>query len=267
MIPIRNDIDPYFNSFIDRSIQGLMGIVQLPVSRDENNKTIEWVSPTQCIIVRDSFIRQIFSQDLLLSHFNNYYLDEQFINECDESILIKLGCRRLDFSNILRLIRTLYTQNEQEHSTKTTSIEQSEFFSCWILTIVKTVILVAQWFLCIDYSLQQEREKPGFNIDHDDQNEITTIDQLKQMKIIPLREQTRLVSIDEFNERTILFPLDKSSQFDKHLKLVLEDLPTIDERLLEYIENKYPRRLESIKHLLKDLGKLSTTFFDLVFAS
>ena len=128
MIPTRNEIDPYFNSFIDRSIQGLMGIIELPIIRnDENNQMIEWVSPTQCVIVRDSFIRQIFSQELLLSHFNSYYLNEQFINECDESILIKLGCRRLDFSTILRLIRTLYTQNEQEHTTKTTSIEQSNF--------------------------------------------------------------------------------------------------------------------------------------------
>lgn len=83
---------------------------------------------------------------------------------------------------------------------------------------------------------------------------MTTIDQLKQMKIIPLKDQIRLVSIEEFNQRTILFPLDKSSRFDKHLQIVLEDHPTIDERLIEYIEKKYPRRLESIKNLLKDLG-------------
>jgi hypothetical protein len=114
--------------------------------------------------------------------------------------------------------------------------------------------LVAQWFLCIDYSLQQEREKPEFNIDHDDGTGMTTMAELKQMKIIPLRQQSRLVSIEEFHERAILFPLDKSIPYAKHLKLVLEDVPTIDERLLEYIENKYPRRLESIKRLLKDLG-------------
>ena len=69
-----------------------------------------------------------------------------------------------------------------------------------------------------------------------------------------MKDQTRLVSIDEFHQRAILFPLDKSATFEKHLKLVLEDLPTIDEKLLEYIEKKYPRRLESIKRLLKDLG-------------
>ncbi|CAF3529276.1 unnamed protein product, partial [Rotaria sp. Silwood2] len=54
-------------------------------------------------------------------------------------------------------------------------------------------------------------------------------------------------------ERAIFFPFDKSIPYAKHLKIVLEDLPTIDERLLDYIEKKYPRRLESIKRLLKDL--------------
>ena len=123
LIPTHNELDPYFNTFIDKSIQLLMGIIQLPVTQ---NQQIEWVSPTRCVIVRDAFIRQIFPEGLLLSHFNSYYLDEQIVNECDETILIKLGCYRLDFSAILRLIRTLYTQNEQEHSTNTTSIEQSK---------------------------------------------------------------------------------------------------------------------------------------------
>jgi hypothetical protein len=123
LIPTHNELDPYFNTFIDKSVQVLMGIIQLPITHDQR---IEWVSPTRCVIVRDAFIRQIFPKDLLLSHFNSYYLDEQIVNECDETILIKLGCYRLDFSAILRLIRTLYTQTEQEHSTSTTSIEQSK---------------------------------------------------------------------------------------------------------------------------------------------
>ena len=122
LIPTRNELDSYFNTFIDKIVQLLMGIIQLPITQ---NQRIEWVSPTRCVIVRDAFIRQIFPEDLLLSHFNSYYLDEQIVNECDETILIKLGCYRLDFSAILRLIRTLYTQNEQQHSTSTTSIEQS----------------------------------------------------------------------------------------------------------------------------------------------
>lgn len=115
-------------------------------------------------------------------------------------------------------------------------------------------ILVAQWIVCIDYSLQQERDQPGLNFDDHDHHEITTMDQLKQMKIFPLKNQIQLVSIEEFQQRAILFPLDKSTQYSKHLKIVLEDLPTLDERLLEYIEKKHPQRLESVKRLLKDLG-------------
>ncbi|CAM4909922.1 unnamed protein product [Rotaria socialis] len=237
LIPMRNEIDPYFNTFVDKSIQCLMGIIRLPVFCHDDEATIDWVLPSQCVLVRDPFIRKIFSQSLLLSHFNSYYLHDEFLKESDEQILIKLGCRRLDFADILKLIRTLYKQNDQIHSTKTTSIEQ-----------------IAQWLLCIDYSLQQQRERPGFNNDQDDDTEQTTIAELKQLKIIPLRQQSQLVSIDEFENRTILFPPDKTIKYAKHLKIVLDDLPTIDDRLLYYIEDKYPRRLDSIKALLTTLG-------------
>ncbi|CAF4928220.1 unnamed protein product, partial [Rotaria sp. Silwood2] len=77
-----NNIDPYFNSFIDKSIQGLMGSIQLPIVIDEINQIIQWISPTQCVFVQDSFIKEIFTSDLLLSHFKNYYLNEQFVREC-----------------------------------------------------------------------------------------------------------------------------------------------------------------------------------------
>lgn len=117
------------------------------------------------------------------------------------------------------------------------------------------MLLVAQWFLCIDYSLQQEREKPGFNLDDDDGAQVTSMTELRKMKIIPLRDQKRLVSIDEFDQRAILFPLDKKVAYAKHLRIVLEDTPIIDERLLNYIENQYPRRFESVKRLLKELGR------------
>jgi hypothetical protein len=79
--------------------------------------------------------------------------------------------------------------------------------------------------------------------------------ELKKMKIIPLKDQTRLVSIEEFDQQTILFPLDKKKSYSKYLRLVLEDTPIIDERLLDYIEEKYPRRSDSIKRLLRNLGQ------------
>ncbi len=127
-IPIRNELDPYFNTFVDKSMKLLMGLVKLPVSREDENRQmhIEWVQTSQCVLVKDSFIRKILPQELLLSHFNKYYVPEQLASECNERTLIKLGCAPLQFSSIIRLIKELYKRHEQEHSTKTSSIEQSE---------------------------------------------------------------------------------------------------------------------------------------------
>ena len=103
--------------------------------------------------------------------------------------------------------------------------------------------------------MQQEREQRGFSTDSDDPEEKTTIQQLKQMKIIPLKNQEQLVSIEQIQEGTILFPLEKTIQYQKYLRLVYDDLPTLDGSLIDLIEKKYPHRLESIKALLKEMGK------------
>jgi hypothetical protein len=128
LIPSRIEVNPYFNRFVDKSIASLMGIIKLPISRqDEKQETIiDWVSPSQCVIVRDSFIRKILPQDLLLSHFNSYYVHEQIILECDEQILLQLGCRQLDFSDITKLIELSYKQVDQQRPKTTSTIEQSK---------------------------------------------------------------------------------------------------------------------------------------------
>jgi hypothetical protein len=61
--------------------------------------------------------------------------------------------------------------------------------------------------------------------------------------------------MDEYNDQVILFPLSKTIPYNKPFKIVLDDLPRLDGRLLEYIEDKFPRRYESIECLLKKLGE------------
>jgi hypothetical protein len=94
-----------------------------------------------------------------------------------------------------------------------------------------------------------------FDNDHDDKEEKETIAKLKQMKIIPIKQRACLVSVNEFDKYAISFPLDKAIRYSKHLKLVLDDVPTLDEQLLNFIEDKHPRRVDSIKRLLQKLGK------------
>ncbi|CAF4060287.1 unnamed protein product [Rotaria magnacalcarata] len=126
--PLQNESKPFFNKFVDKSIQLLRGIIKLPISQqNESGQTvIDWISPSQCVIVQDQFIRKILSQDLLLSHFNSYYVHEELVHECDEQVLLKLGCRQLDFSDITRLIEISYQKNEQQHLKTPAAIEQSE---------------------------------------------------------------------------------------------------------------------------------------------
>ena len=128
LIPTRNELDPYFNAFVEKSMKLLMGIIKLPVSREDKNGQmhIEWAPASQCVLVKDPLIRKILRQELLLSHLNQYYVPTQLASECNERILTKLGCATLQFSSIIGIIKELYRSDKQEHSTKTSSIEQSE---------------------------------------------------------------------------------------------------------------------------------------------
>lgn len=131
LIPNRNELDRYFNSFVDKSMKILTGMIQFPVIIEDElgEKQTEFISPSQCIFVKDPFIRQILPQGLLISHLNKYYVPEQIVNECHERTLIKLGCAPLQFSSIIRLIKQLYKQYEQQPSIKTSPIEQSNSFT------------------------------------------------------------------------------------------------------------------------------------------
>jgi len=94
-----------------------------------------------------------------------------------------------------------------------------------------------------------------FNHTHHDKEEKETISKLQHMKIIPLKGQSRLVSVNDFEKHGISFPLDKSTAFSKYFRIVLDDIPTLDEQLLNFIDDKYPRRIDSIRKLLRKLGK------------
>ncbi|CAF4753864.1 unnamed protein product [Rotaria socialis] len=241
LIPTRNELDPYFNSFVDKSMKILMGIIKLPVAQDDGNGQVhtEWVQASQCVLVKDQFIRKILPQELLLSHFNLYYVPEQLASECSERTLIRLGCASLQFSSIIRLIKELYKQDEQTHSTKTSSIEQ-----------------IAKWLLCINYIIEQQQQENGQLRDsgtHTEEIEASKLRELKQLKIFPLSGHSQLVSMDEYKDQVILFPLPKTAQYKKPFKIILNDLPRLDERLIEYIEDKFARRYDSIVCLLKKL--------------
>jgi hypothetical protein len=128
-IPSRRELDPYFHVFHNQSIQLLSDIMKLPVMiTDSNNKqSISWVSPSQCIIIRDTFIRKILSQDLLLTHINCYYVHDELVDECDHELLFALGCRPLNSSNVAQLLEASYKSDERQISKTQAIIDDSKF--------------------------------------------------------------------------------------------------------------------------------------------
>ena len=99
--------------------------------------------------------------------------------------------------------------------------------------------------MCLNYSLEQMK--------YLDNNDDDTV-QLKELKMIPIENQTELVST---NQMTIFFPNITQKTFididQKFIKL-LNDLPTVKIELFDFIEQNYIDRLEEIKELLKKFG-------------
>lgn len=106
----------------------------------------------------------------------------------------------------------------------------------------------------MDYSLQQQREQlVSDTLQKKKMDE--TIVKLKKMKIIPLKSQSYFTSIEEYEKNTIYLPWEKSKKYAKDLRLILEDVPVIDEQFLSYIEEQHPKRFDSIRKLILRLGK------------
>ena len=135
LLPSRHEVDPYFQTFINKGFQLLTGILKFPVinpkSTDDSEKII-WVSPSQCTLVRDQFIRTILSEDLLLTHFNSYYLHQEIINDCDEKLLLALGCRLLDISDVTKLMELFYQSDNHEYPKTESTIKEGNFVFCKI---------------------------------------------------------------------------------------------------------------------------------------
>ncbi|CAF2724923.1 unnamed protein product [Rotaria sp. Silwood2] len=105
-LPASYEIDPYFQLFVNRSFELLAGVVELPVinMRLNGNKEIIWVPPPQ----------------------NSYYLHDEVVDECNEKLLVALGCRILNVADILQLIESSYRSVDQEYPKNEATIKQGE---------------------------------------------------------------------------------------------------------------------------------------------
>ncbi|CAF4224734.1 unnamed protein product, partial [Rotaria sp. Silwood2] len=223
-IPVTNEVDPYFHGFIEHCLTELRTKMKFPTRKDNSQHEVEWQLPSKCVIVRDPFILKILSSNLLSKYCGKYFLHE-YLHDVDEKILSLLGIEKLNIHEIIKIIKEQFL-NQQQSSTS--SIEQ-----------------IAQWLICLNYSLEQMKY-----LSYSDDDTI----QLKELKMIPIENQTELVST---NEMTIFFPDTtqmNSTEIDRKLIKLLNDLPTVKIELFHYIEQNYIDRLQEIKELLKKFG-------------
>ncbi|CAF4171402.1 unnamed protein product, partial [Rotaria sordida] len=145
-----------------------------------SQEEIEWQLASKCVIVRDSFILKILSSNLLSKYCGKYFLHED-LYDVDEKILLLLGMEKLNIHEIIKIIKKQFLIQEQSTNN---SIEQ-----------------IAQWLMCFNYCLEQMKY-----FDNNDDNTI----QLQELKMIPIENQTELVST---NEMKIFFPDTKQTNF------------------------------------------------------
>ncbi|CAF3365211.1 unnamed protein product [Rotaria sp. Silwood2] len=213
MVPLLSDAYDYFRDLPNSAVH-----------------EIEWRSPAKCVIVRDPFILKILSPNLLLTYCEKYLVHE-YLHDVDEKILLLLGVEKLSIHEIIKMIKKQFLVQEQSPHT---SIEQ-----------------IAQWLLCLHYSLEQMK----YLNDIDDD----TV-QLKELKMIPIENQAELVST---NEMIIFFPDTKqaeSTHIDQKFTKLLNDLPTIKTELFHYIKQNYPDRLQEIKELMRKFGIIEKSY-------
>lgn len=127
-LPNHYEIETYFQSVVTKTLQTLSGQISLPATQVLNGKKqIVWVSPSECIINKDQFIRKILSEELLYKYRNCYYLHEDIIATCDEKLLLDLGCHSLEISDILDLVESLFSSSDQEYPKDDAIIKQGLF--------------------------------------------------------------------------------------------------------------------------------------------
>jgi hypothetical protein len=103
--------------------------------------------------------------------------------------------------------------------------------------------VAAQWLVCVGYYFQQR-----------DKNENELLKRLKQVKLFPLDSHTHLISIDEFKNKTLLLPFAKTAKFAKNLRTVIEEIPALDQGLIQFVEEHHPTRAKHFIELLKKIG-------------
>ncbi|CAF0729244.1 unnamed protein product, partial [Didymodactylos carnosus] len=211
--------------FVCRSIlRQLRAKSFLPVIIDDN-QTIDYRTPSECVLVRDTYIKDVLTPELLKTHLNLYYLSENLIQNIDHRRLLELGVHCLDHNQLIDVIKRLFSSSS---SSKTIEL------------FANNKHMLAKWFCCLYRCLNDLTLKEEENI----------FKHVQSLPIIPLTNgkwtslSTTVVFFKHYQQQT-----DIAIEND----LIEQDLNILDNELFQTISND-PVAVTQVQTVLERLG-------------
>ncbi|GFS15970.1 tudor domain-containing protein [Elysia marginata] len=164
-VPLENEVVDFFKPVTTHILAQLRASKCMPVLNGDKKAGISWKLPSQCVLVRDSLVREVVSSKLLEHRLGLHYLHPELSNVLDQSLADVLRVQVISTSHLLD-IGGFISQNWDGQGNPDQVME------------------IAKWLACVYRSLDDFEE-----------NSIV-FDQLNKMRVIPLADGTLIALAD-----------------------------------------------------------------------
>ena len=157
---------------------------------DSGEKSIQWLQPSQLLLVRDEFIKDHISQELLSATVHLHYVNSELMGALNESLQLQLRINNISVDHLISVAQEVlaaYLSRVKRSIGNDCSEDESD---------VDEVIVnwIANWFACVDFVMHSNHDLST-----------TTLSKLKKLTIIPLSNG----SVVSAESDCIFFPPDQ----------------------------------------------------------
>lgn len=151
---------------------------------------IQWLQPSQLLLVQDDFIRDHISQDLLSAILHLHYMNSGLMGAVNQSLQQQLRINDIGVDHLISIAQDVvaaYLKHHTNQSPQVDSLDKAESGN------VDEIVIrwIANWFACIEIIMHSNNDL-----------NTTTLSKLKKLKIIPLSNG----SIVSAESNSIFFP-------------------------------------------------------------
>ncbi len=195
---------------------------QMAISGSDMSGAVDWKQPAQCLYVRDDFVHDHISQELLVESLDLYYLHPSVLDSLNPSLQNQLGIKSLQMDHLKEVARVLLEKYhhryeddvKEEESDDDDDLmiteddsEDDEDDDVQIVGVTRAsgksaedsrsvmVEWIAGWLACVHIVMEETGSLARTDL----------LDKIKDLEILPL-EDGRFISANE--EGAIFFPPD-----------------------------------------------------------